>query len=40
MNVAVDKGAKAGMTFMDYVTYLADKGYVPPAGWAWGPLAR
>jgi hypothetical protein len=34
-NVAVDKGAAEGKRFIDYVDYLATKGYVPPDGRGW-----
>jgi hypothetical protein len=35
MNIAVSQGAKEGLSFVDYVTYLADKGFVPPNGKGW-----
>lgn len=35
MNLAVAQGATAGQSFLDYVQYLADKGYVPPQGKGW-----
>ena len=35
MNIAVEKGAKKGESFLFYVSYLADKGYVPPNGKSW-----
>jgi hypothetical protein len=35
MHLAVEKGAQHGQSFADYVTYLADQGYVPPDGRAW-----
>jgi len=35
MNVAVSQGAKAGDSFVNYVQFLADKGYVPPNGKHW-----
>jgi hypothetical protein len=35
MHVAVDCGAKPGMSFVEYVTYLADNHYVPPRATAW-----
>lgn len=35
MNTAVTQGAKPGMTFLDYVQYLADNGYIPPKGKGW-----
>jgi len=30
MNLAVDKGATEGLSFVAYVNYLSDKGWVPP----------
>lgn len=35
MNIAVEKGAKKGESFLFYVSYLADEGYVPPNGKGW-----
>jgi DNA-directed RNA polymerase subunit RPC12/RpoP len=35
MNVSVSLGAKAGESFVSYVKYLADAGYVPPNGRHW-----
>jgi len=35
MNVAVQKGAKKGLTFNNYVEYLVNAGYVPPEGKSW-----
>jgi uncharacterized protein DUF4145 len=35
MHLAVEKGAKPGQPFADYVEYLAAKGYVPPDGKDW-----
>lgn len=35
MNIAVAQGAKAGESFLSYVEYLAQAGYVPPNGRAW-----
>jgi hypothetical protein len=35
MNIAVDKGAKPGLKFVEYVDYLAANGYVPPDGKPW-----
>lgn len=32
MNIAVSKGAKEGLNFIDYVEFLSNKGYVPPDG--------
>jgi hypothetical protein len=33
--IAVAEGAKEGATFLQYVEYLAKKGYVPPKGTVW-----
>jgi len=35
MHIAVEKKAKEGESFLDYVNYLADKNYVPPDGKDW-----
>jgi hypothetical protein len=35
MNVAVDRGAKDGLRFIEYVNYLAENGYIPPNGRHW-----
>ena len=35
MHIAVDRGAKPGGSFLDYVEYLAGKGFVPPDGKGW-----
>lgn len=35
MNIAVAQGAPQGQSFIDYVEYLAAKGYVPPGGRGW-----
>ncbi|HVY05806.1 MAG TPA: DUF4145 domain-containing protein [Burkholderiales bacterium] len=35
MNLAVREGAPEGELFASYVTYLADKGFVPPKGKGW-----
>jgi hypothetical protein len=35
MNIAVHEGAPEGQKFVEYVTYLADKGFVPPNGKHW-----
>jgi hypothetical protein len=35
MNVAVQHGAQPGKTFVEYIDYLADNGFVPPNGRAW-----
>lgn len=35
MHIAVEKGAKPGESFLNYVDYLANKGFVPPDGRHW-----
>lgn len=35
MHIAVAKGAKEGETFVHYVGYLSDKGFVPPGARPW-----
>jgi hypothetical protein len=35
MNIAVNLGAQPGQTFISYVEYLANNGYVPPNGKGW-----
>jgi len=35
MHIAVEKGAKEGESFKQYVEYLDSKGYVPPDGKEW-----
>jgi hypothetical protein len=35
MNIAVAEGADEGDSFLKYVEYLADEGYVPPGGKSW-----
>lgn len=35
MNIAVQQGAQEGMKFIEYVNFLADKGFVPPNGKHW-----
>jgi hypothetical protein len=35
MNLAVNKGAKPGDSFLKYVEYLASEGFVPPGGKGW-----
>ena len=35
MNMAVEQGAEEGKTFLFYVEYLANSGYVPPNGKGW-----
>lgn len=40
MHIAVEKGAPVGQTFMQYVEFLAQKGYVPPDGQPWVDYIR
>lgn len=40
MNIAVDKGAGIGLSFLQCVQYLADKGFVPPGGDVWVDYIR
>ncbi|MBO8169307.1 MAG: DUF4145 domain-containing protein [Thermoanaerobacteraceae bacterium] len=40
MNIAVTEGAEEGKRFVEYVEYLADKGYVPPNGKVWVDYIR
>jgi hypothetical protein len=40
MHAAVEKGASAGESFLEYVDYLANKGFVPPDGKAWVDYIR
>jgi hypothetical protein len=35
MNIAVKEGSKPGLSFLEYVDYLAKKGFVPPNGRHW-----
>lgn len=35
MNIGVAQGAEPGKTFVEYVDYLAQKGFVPPNGRGW-----
>ena len=35
MHIAVDRGAKSGSSFMEYIEYLAANGFVPPHGKGW-----
>lgn len=35
MNIAVAKGEKEGLKFIEYVQYLSDNGFVPPDGKEW-----
>jgi len=35
MHIAVDQKAKEGLSFLDYVEYLANNGFVPPNGKRW-----
>lgn len=35
MNIGVQEGAAEGKSFVHYIDFLADKGYIPPNGRAW-----
>lgn len=35
MNISVSKGAKEGLSFMEYVEFLASNNYIPPDGKDW-----
>ncbi|GAI56356.1 unnamed protein product, partial [marine sediment metagenome] len=35
MHIAVEKGAAKNLSFIDYVAYLSDKGYIPPDSKEW-----
>lgn len=35
MNVAIDRGAKPNLKYIEYVDYLLDEGYVPPKSEKW-----
>lgn len=35
MNIAVEQGAKEGLSFVSYVDHLAQNGFIPPNGRAW-----
>ena len=35
MNVAVSKGAQEGLSFVDYIEFLSQRGFVPPDGKEW-----
>ena len=35
MNIAVQQGAAEGLKFIEYVSFLSDKGFVPPNGKHW-----
>ena len=40
MNIAVKQGAEQGKTFLEYIDYLASKGYIPPNGKEWVDYIR
>ena len=40
MNIAVDKDAGEGKKFIEYVTYLNEKGYIPTGGKSWVDAIR
>jgi len=35
MHIAVEQGSEKGKSFLEYVNFLADKGFVPPNGKEW-----
>lgn len=35
MNIAVEQGAAEGLTFVTYIDYLAEGGFIPPNGRGW-----
>lgn len=35
MNISVEQGAKEGLSFVDYIDFLAENGYIPPNGKGW-----
>jgi hypothetical protein len=35
MNIAVSKGVKEGLSFVEYVEFLSNKGFIPPDGKEW-----
>jgi len=35
MNIAVNKGAEVGLRFVEYINFLAEKGFIPPDGQPW-----
>ena len=40
MHIAVEKNAKAGLTFVEYVDFLAQNAYIPPDGREWVDYIR
>ncbi len=40
MHIAVEKKAEPGKSFLEYVEYLAQQGYVPPGGQGWVDYIR
>jgi len=40
MHIAVEKGAQPNLSFVDYIDYLAGKGYIPPDGKEWVDYIR
>lgn len=40
MHIAVEKGASSELSFVEYVDYLAGKGYIPPDGKEWVDYIR
>lgn len=35
MNIGVQEGAQGGKSFVHYIDFLAEKGFIPPNGRAW-----
>jgi hypothetical protein len=40
MNISVQEGAKEGKSFVSYVEYLSEKGFIPPNGSGWVDYVR
>ncbi|MFC3906646.1 DUF4145 domain-containing protein [Clostridium disporicum] len=40
MNIACNEGAEEGKSFIKYIDYLNDKGYIPPNGREWVDIIR
>ena len=40
MHIAVDKGAKEGLKFIEYVEYLSKNNYIPPGAKNWVDIIR
>lgn len=35
MHIAVEQGAKPGLSFLEYIEFLSSQGFVPPHGKGW-----